>query len=182
MVGWLWSYAHHSFVQSNSTDTIVSHLEEIQSLIGSEHMILDITAQDYKYFPLLRKLNDTIFNFAQSKNIKAIVTSWFYYPYEGQKKVYETALAIKDNVKTYNSDSRKVVGSRHILSEEEVRVILEKNDYNPDQIEMLISNTSTIANTVDITIELDQALFPEYTISDSIQAIYDRHKQALIQD
>ena len=111
-----------------------------------------------------------------------VTSSGFTYPYQDQKTAYETALAIKDNKRTYDPDARKIQWAYHILSEDEVRTILLNNGYDWSDVELWMSNTLKVAEMSHVKIVLGQSLFPNYPVPQEIQDLYDKYKDNLIQE
>jgi hypothetical protein len=65
-------------------------------------------------------------------------------------------------------------------SEEDITHILTKNGYSAAQIEWFIANTIAVADQLNVDIKLGQMLFPKYTSSPEITALYATHKDELI--
>lgn len=101
-----------------------AHIQQMIEICGSDYVIVDVMAQSYKHYPILAQLNPALLEQAKLHQLKVVTTSAYRYPKASQKTAYETALAIKDVTKVYDSNSRKVLGEHHILSEDEIRTIL----------------------------------------------------------
>lgn len=182
LVGGIESYAYQSLAISNDSDRVVTHIDALQQIYWIEHVIIDITSQSFEYYPILQDLHTILLEQAEKNSLLIVTSSWFTYPYKDQKIAYETALAIKDNKRTYDPDSRKVKWEYHILSEEEVRKILQKNWYESSQIDLWISNTLKVAEMSHVKILLGQALFPNYEVPEDIQKLYEQYREKLIQE
>jgi DNA polymerase III alpha subunit len=81
----------------------------------------------------------------------------------------------------YEDDRRKIVGEYHIMSEEEMMAMMEKNGLDDDLIDSLLSATGKIAETIKIDIPLWQSLFPNYESSDEINKLYEKYKDTLVE-
>jgi hypothetical protein len=68
------------------------------------------------------------------------------------------------------------------MENEDVVEILEKNWYNLDQIEKMISNNLKLAESFAVDIALWQVLFPNYESPESILEIYEKVKNDLIEN
>jgi len=81
----------------------------------------------------------------------------------------------------YDENRRKPVGTYHIMTEEEIIAICLHNGYSQVQIDQRIANTAQIAESVDMTLQFDQMLFPDYRSPDYITHLYETHKEAMIE-
>lgn len=182
VVGGLHSYAYQAIDQHNNTDQVQHHFDEILKIIDEENVVITLTAQSYKSYPSLKALDEVCLHYATGTSLKLMTSSIFYYPYKEQKEVYETALAIKDNKRTYRNDSRKIPGEHHILSQEEVVMYLKANNHEDVLIDQLIATTSEIAKSIDIKLSIWQVLFPDYRVPDAIEKMYSDYQDKLIQE
>jgi DNA polymerase III alpha subunit len=89
-------------------------------------------------------------------------------------------LAIKDGKKMYDPDRRQFSGQYHIMSEDEIRSILVKNNYSNQLIDQWIANNISIADSVHVKVKLGQTLFPNYDTPSDIQELYNQYKDELI--
>lgn len=148
----------------------------IQTAVGQENVYLDIIAQDYTTIPVLKKTNDQILDLGGKAHLKFLVHNNYFYPNKDDKEAREVALAIKDGKKMYDEDRRKPKGDYHIMSEEEIREVLEKNSFDRKLIDELIENNGNLADSIAVEIDLNQALFPNYDTPDDIREIYEKVK------
>lgn len=181
IVGGIGSYAYQSLIV-NDTNRLTDHIENIHDIMWKDCTIIDITAQSYKNYSFLKQLDVLLLAWAKKRDLLIVASSGFLYPYKDQKSAYETALAIKDNTRTYNPDTRKVAWDHHILTEDEVRTVLVNNGHNPESVDLWIDNTGKLAKTSTLTIALWQALFPNYEVSEEMTSLYNAHKDMLIQE
>lgn len=182
LVGGIGSYVYQAIELNRDSEKIRNHIHELQSIVGKEHVCIDITAQLFEYYPILKSLHDILLQCAEDNDLLVVTSSGFVYPYVDQKIAYETALAIKDNKRTYDSDSRKVKWDYHILSEDEIRSILIQNGYSSIQIDLWTENTVKVAEMSHVKIILWQALFPNYEVPEDIQHLYDEYKDVVLQE
>ncbi len=177
----LWSFIYNALVVRNDNLQAKNHIEWLLSLFNKDSITIDITAQSYLHYPQLKQSNDFLISQAKEYGLPMVTSSSYYYPYQTQKIAYETALAIKDGKKNYDSDARKIKGDHHILSEQEVRFILEWNSFSETMIEDLINATGELADRCRTKITLSQALFPNYNTPDVIKNLYEQHKDYMIE-
>lgn len=85
-------------------------------------------------------------------------------------------------MKIYDEGRRKPKGQFHIMTEEEIRNILTKNNIPQNTIDTLIQTNTTIADQIDVQIDLNQALFPNYETPDDIKELYEENKDTLLLD
>jgi DNA polymerase III alpha subunit len=90
------------------------------------------------------------------------------------------ALAIKDGLKIYDESRRKPKGQFHIMTEEEIRTILINNNISDNVINKLIETNNALADQIDVSIDLNQSLFPNYETPDDVNKIYEDNKNELI--
>lgn len=180
LVWWLKSYAYYLVNNDPTLWILEDHIEQMAEIFTAKNVYIDITAQLYSDYPWLKKLTPELLALWENK-YKILTSSPYFYPYKDQKGAYETALAIKDNKRTYQADSRKINWSHHIFSEEEVRTILEKNKYMTDQISTRIQETELLSQRIDASIQTGQELFPNYKSSSRVEELYKKHKDSLIE-
>ncbi len=180
LVGWMHSYISTALAKDDITEA-KALFTQLSEIFDPEDIVLDITAQPYEIYPTLSLLNNWLIEQWKTNGYTMVTTSDYHYPEASQKKAYETALAIKDGKKTYESDARKVLWEHHILSEQDVRNILEKNKISDDLIQSLIDNTVTVADRCHAKITLWQALFPNYETPEHIKELYELHKDNMVE-
>lgn len=182
MVGGLCSYVYDALISKNDVALATSLFDQLGEIFASEDIILDIVAQPYSIYPELKVTNDWLVEYGKNRSITMVTTSDYHYPEASQKQAYETALAIKDGKKNYESDARKILGEHHILSEADVKKILEKNKIPDELMESLIDNTVSVADRCHVKITLGQALFPNYETPERMKELYDTHAQNIVEE
>ena len=152
----------------------------MQEIIGKENVYLEIIAQDYTETTESKKANEFIQALAEKEHISCVVNNNYCYPSSTDKQAREVALAIKDGLKIYDESRRKPKGQFHIMSEEEIRNILENNGYEKSFINQLIETNNKIADSITTEIDLNQTLFPNYETPEDIKKLYDQYKDSLV--
>lgn len=152
----------------------------MQDIIGKENVYLEIIAQDYSETTESKKVNEFLLALGEKENINCIVDNNYFYPASTDKQAREVALAIKDGLKIYDEGRRKPKGQFHIMSEKEIRTILETNGFEKKTINQLIENNENIADQIDIEIDINQALFPNYETPDDVKTLYEKYKDDLV--
>jgi|GEM_PF-838010 hypothetical protein len=66
------------------------------------------------------------------------------------------------------------------MSETEIRNILQKNGVENNIIEDLIMTNNIIADEINTSIDINQALFPNYETPEDIKILYHQNKNNLI--
>jgi DNA polymerase-3 subunit alpha len=164
------------------TEKIAEIIQMIKNAVGEENVYLEITAQDEKLLPEVKKVNTQILDLAQMTQTPCVVHNNFHYPNKEDKEAREIALAIKDGKKIYDEDRRKPKGDYYIMTEEEIRSICEKNGYEKTQIDNWIETNSQVAEGITPEIDLNQTLFPNYDSPEDIIEVYDQYKDQLVEE
>ncbi len=168
-------------IQSDEKESkIIEIITMIQDIVGQENVYLEIIAQDYKEVPETKKYNEFIQEISKKTTIPCIVSNNYFYPSKEDKPAREVALAIKDGLKIYDENRRKPKGQFHIMTEEEIRKILENNEFETETIDMFIKTNNQIAESITIDIDLHQSLFPNYETPEDIKELYEANKDNVI--
>lgn len=161
-------------------EKMIEIIHLIQDTIGKENVFLEIIAQDYNETSEHKKINDILLAIAEKQSIPCIVANNYFYPSETDKPAWEVALAIKDGMKIYDENRRKPKGKFHIMTEEEIREILENNEFDEKIIDQLIETNNQIADHINTNIDLNQTLFPDYETPEDVKELYEKYKDTLI--
>ena len=156
----------------------IIHLME--DIIGKENIYLEIIAQNYDETTESQKVNDFLLTLAEKEHIECVVDNNYFYPSNTDKQAWEVALAIKDGLKIYDEGRRKPKGQFHIMSEQEIRDILEHNGFEKKIINQLIENNESIADQIDVKIDLNQSLFPNYETPEDVRQLYEQYENDLV--
>jgi DNA polymerase III alpha subunit len=103
-----------------------------------------------------------------------------HYIHDHDAEAFEVARAIKDNKKIYDEDRRKTIGQYHIVDGAWIMDTMKRNGYDESAINQWIDQTQTIADSIDIQLDMGETLFPNYEVSDDIQALYKQEKGNLV--
>lgn len=159
---------------------MVEIIHLMQDTIGKENVYLEIIAQDYDETAEHKKVNELLLAMAEREGMSCVVHNNYFYPSSTDKQAREVALAIKDGLKIYDESRRKPKGQFHIMSEEEIRMILEKNGFEKQTINQLIETNNRIAESIDVEIDLNQSLFPNYETPEEVRKLYEQYKDGLV--
>jgi DNA polymerase-3 subunit alpha len=162
-----------------SEDNILEIHQMLQELFP-QNCYLEITAQDEQIFTELPKINQFLLHLSRKTDTPCIVNNNYFYPEKEDKKTWEMALAIKDNMKMYDEARRQPAGQYHIMTEEEIRKICLDNGYKEEQISERIANNEKIAEQAHVKLQLGQSLFPKYEAPDFIREAYEKYKEVLV--
>jgi DNA polymerase III alpha subunit len=157
---------------------------EIHTMIQevfAEYCYLEIIAQDERIVTDLPKVNQLLLHLARKTETKCIVNNNYFYPEPKDKPTREMALAIKDNLKMYDTSRRQPVGQYHIMQEEEIKKICLENGYKDEQIDERIKNNENIATQIHVKLQLGQQLFPLYEAPETIQRLYEQHQTEMVE-
>lgn len=164
------------------TEKIAEIIGMIQESIGAENVFLEVTAQDEQILPEIKKLNTQILDLAKHTSTECVVNNNYFYPDEDDKEAREVALAIKDGKKIYDESRRKPREENHIMSEDEIRTICEKNGHNKTDIDRRIDTNNRIAEEIVTEVDLHQTLFPNYESPSDIVELYEKYKDILVEE
>lgn len=162
-------------------DRIIEILNLIKNTLGNENTYLEILAQDHKTNPEIEKINTAILEIAEKTETPCIISNIYAYPKAQDKKTQELAMAIKDNLKLYDENHRVPTTLNHIMTEEEIFHIAQKNGYPQEQVNYRCENTVKIADSCNIKIEMGQSLFPKYEAEVEILNLYQKYWETLIE-
>ncbi len=180
-VWWTRSWVADQLSKRVDPTKIKDWLSLIHQTVWMDSLLFAIGAQDYATLPELEEVNNFLLDLSAAWKNTSFAATDFYYPTADHKYAAEVALAIKDGKKMYESDRRVIAGEHHIMSEQEVRAIMEKNWLAENVIDWLIEETWVIAESIKISIPLWQSLFPNYETSEEISQLYWDHKDTLVE-
>ncbi len=163
-------------------EKIAEIINMVKNAVGPENVYLEVTAQDEKLLPEVKKINTQILELSQTTSTACVVHNNFFYPNADEKEAREIALAIKDGKKIYDEDRRKPKGEYYIMSEEDIRAICEKNGHSKTDIDRRIDTNNRIAEEIITEIDLHQTLFPNYDSPADIVELYEKYKDGLVEE
>lgn len=155
-------------------------LNMLIDIVGKENLFLEITAQDEKILPEVKKINNLILNLSEKNWLSITIANNYHYISKSDKEAREVALAIKDGKKIYDENRRKPKWDFHIMSRNEIEETMEKNWYSEKEVQSWIEKNLEIAEKINTEIELNQALFPNYESPEDIKELYEEYKDKLV--
>ncbi len=175
---WIWKM----ILRDESRDKIIEIIRMLQSVLWEDNVYWEIIAQLHNSNSELQRVNTYIFDLCSELHIPCVVNPNYHYIKKIDKDAWEVALAVKDAKKIYDLDRRQPKWDFHIMNEEEIVEILVANWYTQTQIDQMIANNVSLANSFSVDVSLGQTLFPDYKSPDDIVEIYDQIKDSLIND
>lgn len=160
-------------------EKIAEIIEMLKNTVWPKDVFLEITAQDEKLLPEVKKINTQILQLAELTSTECVLDNNYFYPKSENKEAREIALAIRDGKKIYDEDRRKPRWEYHIMSEEEIRTICENSGHNKTDIDKWIETNNKVAESINVEIDLNQTLFPNYDAPEDIVEIYEKYKDTL---
>lgn len=167
-------------ISGEKEEKIDEILKMLIDIVGKEHLFLEITAQDEKLLPEIKKINDFILILAEKNWLSCTIANNYHYISKSDKEAREVALAIKDWKKIYDETRRKPKWDFHIMSRIEIEETMKKNWYSDDVVQISIENNLKIAERINTEIELNQALFPNYESPEDVKELYEQYKDRLV--
>lgn len=169
-------------ISAGEPDSKVTEIiSQIQSIVGKENVYLEITAQDYKVYQTLAKIDATILRIAQNMQISCIVNNNYFHVNKKDRKAREAALSIKDGTKLFDPMRRKPAGKHYIMQADEISEICKANGYTQEQIDIRLTTNETIASSIETKIELWHTYFPNYDPPQEIKDVYEKYKDILVE-
>lgn len=166
-----------SMILSWEEDKKIEDITKKLNEIFEWEVYYEIMAQDETKLKETKKINQKLIEIASSNWTQLIIWNDYSYPEKTDKKAYEVLLCIKENQKYTKSF---IQWDYHIKSEEEIRKIMKKNNYDEESINKMIENNHKVSEKIDLQLPLWQILFPKYQSDEDIKKLYEIHKNDLI--
>lgn len=167
-------------MQNENPEKITELIQRFISIFGKDAVFLEVIAQPYSAIPELKKINDTLLEYAQQLNLGVIVDNEYKYIEKDDKETWEIALAVKDGKKIYEEDRRKPEGDFSFQNKEQILTTCIANGYSREQVEQRITTNNSIMERTSIDIAMHQALFPVHQTPENIQEMYEKMKDELV--
>jgi len=152
---------------------ILEKIQEYEDLFDGE-FYLEFLTYEYNLFVDRKNIENKFIQFYKQNDKKIVVTSNYKYLNKEDRDTYDVLLCIKNNWKYWAEDRPKLKWYNYIMSEEEVRVVLDKNRLEGKIQDVLIWNTHKIAESIDCKIPLHQLLFPKYEVPPKYVELYKK--------
>ena len=172
VIGGEHSYLCWLLHQGESQKKIEELMDVHCSFFPEWQFFFEITAQPHINVPHLKKINNAIDTLSESLDIPCVVDNNFHYVSSEEKDAFDIATCIKDGKQYYEHGRKKKEGERHIMSEDEITKVMEKNGYTETQISGFITNNQSLIDMIDVNIPLHQLLFPVYESPGEIKDLY----------
>lgn len=169
-----------SLLQKHDDALILDQRQQLTSTLWSDYCFLSRIAQEKPTWNL-HTCNELVHRFGSMQNCKIIGSGDVHYVHAHDQQIFETALAIKDGKRIYDTERRLATHQMHLQSEDEITQWLTKTELNDIQITELIDTTQLIADSIDLQIPMDTILFPIYESPEHISASYAAWKNDLIE-
>ena len=176
---WIQSWLFSMMKDSESNEKVEEAFDMLVSLLGKDSCFLEVVAQD-ELNSDIKRINKFVLDLSKKKDISCIVSNEYIYPSKDDKITYELAMAIKDNLTIYDANHRVPQTENHMMTEEEIRSICQKNGYDEKEIDNWIETTQKVADMCNAKIEMWQKLFPKYEVEPEVLQLYEKNKDNLI--
>lgn len=177
---WITSYLWQAINNWYKEDWLISFLKNLSSTFQENSFLLEVIAQSYKKETSLKKINDEIVSLSSSLGLDTIISTNYHYINKEDKAAYELALAIKDWLKLYDDERRKIAWEYYLFSEDDVIATLLENGFSKEYIAQWITKTYEIAKNCNLELDLYQSLFPKYESPSDITQLYKANESDLI--
>lgn len=176
-----WDYSWISKLQSTwESDNKIKEIYDMIHDIFWENCYLEITAQNEKILPIIKKCNNYIYNLAKQTNTKLLVNNDYRYVRKDDKEIWEVALSIKDWTRIYDNNRRSPQWLYHIMDWDEIKKICIDNWYLSEEIDEWIQNNYDLSLKLNANMLLNQKLFPKYKTPDEIMQLYEKYGESSI--
>jgi len=170
-----WDWEIEKLILANENDKLIlEKINEYENIFDGD-FYLEFLTLSYEDFPERKKIENKFKEFIKLWK-KAIVSSFYKYINKEDKSTYDVLLCIKNNYQYYSPTRPKVKWDYYIMSEEQVKEVLTKNNISANLQEELINQTHTIADKINIEVPLHQVLFPMYTVPEKYKKFYEKLK------
>lgn len=173
------SWINSMIIHQEQHALLTDQREQLSDTLGRDACFLSRVAQEKPQWPL-HTGNQMVAEFATKHHIPLVVTGDVHYIHNTDQHTFETALAIKDGKRVFDSDRRLAPREMHLQTEEEIRGRLASAWVWVEQITSLIATTQHIAESIDLSIPMDKLLFPIYESSADIKQKYESWQPSLI--
>ncbi len=176
---WLRSRIGRWLMQNSSSEQLADQRQQLKTILHDDNCFLSWTVQDKPAWKI-HEANIAIQSFAEKNGTPLLISGDVHYIHAKDQEIFETALAIKDGKRIYDTDRRLASHQLHLQSTEEITHGLEKAWWSAETITQWFSTIQTIVNRIDITIPMDTILFPKYEVPEDISKLYTEQKEKLI--
>jgi len=171
-----WEWEIEKLILWNESDNLIlDKISEYEEVFDGD-FYLEFLTLPYEEFPERKKIETKFQQFIE-KGKKAVVSSFYKYLNKEDKSTYDVLLCIKNNWQYYSPERPRLKWDYYIMSEEQVREILDKNWISKQLQDELISQTHKIADKINIEIPLHQLLFPKYVVPEKYKSLYEKMNQ-----
>lgn len=172
------SWLGKQLLQGGNQEQLLDQRTQLTTTLGKENCYVSRIAQE-KPEGHLHACNTAINAFAVTHQIPLLVTGDVHYVDAKDQQTFETALAIKDGKRIYDTDRRLAPRQMHLQTEEEI-VSWLKTTSTEEQINAMLQLTQDVADRIDLQIPMDKILFPIYESPENIQTAFTERKNQLI--
>lgn len=179
LVGGERSWLGKLLIQGGDPQHAIDQRTQLTNTLGNEHCYLSWIAQEVPQWPT-HLCNSRILDFSQQLNVPMFLSGDVHYIHAKDQHIFETALAIKDGKRIYDTDRRLAPRAMHLQTEQELRDRCQKAELSDDTIDRLVDTTTHIASTINLQIPMDKILFPIYESPEEIKTQFQKYEHNLI--
>jgi len=179
IVWWDRSWLGKMLVNKNEQSLITDQWKQLENTLWAEYCYLSRVAQE-KPEGGLHTCNELIKQFWTEHNISLILSGDVHYKEAKDQQIFETALAIKDGKRIYDTDRRLAPRQMHLQTEDELRSRLSLTALDDEEVNAMIQTNQNIGDSIDLEIPMDKILFPIYESPEEIKNSYEKYQQQLV--
>ena len=158
---------------------IVAFLKRFESVMEEKNCLLWLLTQNEEN-KSIKMHNQLIIKLSKELWRKIVLLTEVLYVSHNDKDLYDVWLSVKDWKRVFDEDRRKTIGDHHLMTYDEVNIIMKKNNYTNKDVTQRITNTNNVAQSCQVEISLWWVLFPRYTNPEKISKLFEEHKNNLI--
>ena len=172
------SWLGKQLLQWGNQKQLLDQRIQLTTSLGKDNCFVSRIVQE-KSEGQLHACNRAISEFSLLHQIPLLVTGDVHYIDAKDQQTFETALAIKDGKRIYDTDRRLATRQMHLQTEEEIMTWLQQT-CTDEQITSMIQTTQEVADRIDIHIPMDKILFPIYESPENIQTAFTQRKEQIV--
>jgi DNA polymerase-3 subunit alpha len=166
-------------LNANNQEQLLDQRNQLCNTLWKENCYLSRVIQE-KPHGALHEVNTLINEFATKHTIPVLISGDVHYIQAKDQNTFETALAIKDGKRIYDTDRRLATRQMHLQTVEEITARATLAGWSDEQITTAFQLTQEISNSINLEIPMDTILFPIYESPEEIKTSFAARKEQLI--
>lgn len=166
-------------IAKTEKDYITDQLELLRSMVWPAYCFLSRIIQESPTWNI-HMVNQLVLDISIAQSSPLIISGDVHYIKKSDQQIFETALAIKDTKRIYDTDRRLADHHMHLHDEEEIQSYAHACGLSQEQIHTCIMTGEHLVEHIAVDIPMNTILFPIYEPSSDIKQTYDDWQTSLI--